>query len=120
MTEKELDELERLEKAATKGNWWREECAEHGEQLLKYKYDDVPTWLAESSCHKDSVANFDLIVALRNACPCLLSLARIGLAAVEAEVVNAKDEYTPDEWLTAETKRDDLARAYLARKDGGR
>lgn len=116
MTSEQLDELERLEKAATKGKWWREECAEHGCQLLKYKWDDVPTWLAESSSHRDSIANFDLICALRNACPVLISLARIGLAAVEQSTLGF-DGDDGERRVELDGVTESAIRDYLARKE---
>lgn len=84
MTPEELDELERRDKAATRGPWWIELSRDEKLPLLKYRWDDVPTWIAEASNRENNRNDFDFIAALRNAFPDLLSLARIGAAAVES------------------------------------
>jgi hypothetical protein len=70
VTPEELDRLEAVAKAATPGPWWVEQCSLDYPQpegsigyCLKYRWDDVPTWLAESSVHANSKATFDFIAS---------------------------------------------------------
>lgn len=109
-----LDELERLEKAATPGDWRRVKDTrgtyiESPEVELHYPGTRwLDTWpVARVDMTGDAVdeANAALIVAARNALPELLRLARLGLKAVawdksgcasheERELLEASRTYT--------------------------
>lgn len=81
MTPDELDELERLEKAATKGPWTKRYA---DRVVLEGDYDGSLS--VAHFYHEDGMAcesNAALVASLRNAFPALLQLARIGAAAVE-------------------------------------
>lgn len=79
LTAAEIAELRRLEAAATKGPWWHELFRDKDKRentlLIKYKWDDVPTWICELSNHNDAMQNANLIAALRNFAPRLLAAA---------------------------------------------
>src|SRR5688572_4152656 len=83
MTTPDLDNLDRLYRAATPAPWWREQVPQHQgregflAQLIKYRWDDVPTWIAESSDRgEQSRKDFDCICELHNAFPALLAELR--------------------------------------------
>jgi hypothetical protein len=75
LTAEEIEELRRLEREATKAPWWVEKCRQHGRLLIKYRWDDVPTWIAESSERAEAAADFGLMVYTRNLLPKILAAA---------------------------------------------
>ncbi len=81
-----LAELEAAEAKATPGPWWVEQVPRHAEaatpHLIKYQWDDVPTWLAESSI-QNPANNFALICLARNSLPALLQAIRERDAEIE-------------------------------------
>lgn len=94
LTPEEREAIRRRAEAATPGPWWieqqrHEQAGEKGYRawLLKYRWNDVPTWLAESSCHEDAADNFAFIAAARSDVPRLLD----ALDAAEARATVAED-----------------------------
>lgn len=90
MTDDELKEIEARANAATKGPWWVERQRENQAGvkgycalLLKYRWNDVPSWLAESSCHADSEANFAFLSKARDDIPALIAEVRRLLGLVD-------------------------------------
>jgi len=79
-TEQRVAEIRQRAEAATPGPWWVEDAkpiANYGDPgikvpVIKYRWDDVPTWLAESSLHKDREANFRFIAYAREDVPWLI------------------------------------------------
>ncbi len=97
MTDEQLAAIEARANAATKGPWWVEREKDHqaGEKgyrawLIKYRWDDVPTWLAESSCHADSEANFDFLSRAREDIPALVAEVRRLRAMGKSLLVGSK------------------------------
>lgn len=87
--EDRLRDIEARERAATKGPWWvarddYDPVANHQPYLIKYRYDDVPTWIAESSNREQAKADFDFIAAARDDVPWLLALVREQAARLAA------------------------------------
>lgn len=65
---------------ATAGPWWKEytrdnENPDDKRCLIKYRWNDVPTWLAESSCHENRENDFDFACAAREDVPWLIAYA---------------------------------------------
>jgi len=115
MTNEQLDELERLEKAATNANWVSPKAKKDGTCQVYATHNGplrccVP--VANTTKHDG-----DFIASLRNACPALLSLARIGLAAVEHRRLSRTREAGDKEMYDSMYAERRLADAYLTRKD---
>lgn len=95
--ERKLAEMDRIVRAATPGPWWVEWTKEEyltpdaKRPLIKYRWDDVPTWIAEGSDHHNAQANFEFIALARTLVPELVALARSLLPARDvAEAAVAK------------------------------
>lgn len=65
MTRETLEALKELEAKATAGPWWVE-LSQDGIPLVKYKWDDVPTWIAEASNRENNRNDFAFICSARN------------------------------------------------------
>lgn len=76
-----LLEIEQRANAATPAPWWMaradyDPVAHHQPYLIRYRYDDVPTWIAESSKRKGAKADFAFIANAREDIPWLLARVR--------------------------------------------
>lgn len=77
-----LDGHLRLAEDLPKEPWWVERARPVGEPgdsapyLIKYRWDDVPTWLAEASEHPQAERIFEWIAASRSFAPMALRALR--------------------------------------------
>jgi hypothetical protein len=100
-----LEAIRNLLAQATPAPWWVIPCPQHpGRFLIKFKWDDVPTWIAESSERPQAEADLMLAAYLRNNVDALLAAAVAGCRAAGAA--------TPPALADMEARKD---AAYLER-----
>jgi hypothetical protein len=86
-----------------------------GELLLTYRYEDVPTWLAEASDRPNAEQDFHFIAAARTALPAAYAALRVMVeGSSEALEVGMEDRS-----LALFMVKQALARALEALKAGG-
>ena len=85
LTDAELNAIQQRCDAATPGPWWVEKLVRA--VLLKFLYDDVPTWIAESSERPERFADFAFIAHARADVPRLLAAMR----AARADAATARE-----------------------------
>ena len=76
LTKEQIAELKRAEAKATPGPWWIIPCPQHpGQLLLKYRYEDVPTWICEFSDRAEAGSDASFMIAMRHHAPALIAAA---------------------------------------------